>query len=98
MIIDEWLMPNIFFSSIRRGKLQHVKELLEYNSAFVGTLDSEDQNVFHVMTCCNLYTEDILCQIILAFESRNDIQDIINKEDIYGRTPINLAIRLRKRR
>lgn len=98
MIVDEWLLPNILFSSVRKGKLQHVKELLDYNRGLVEAFDSEDQNIFHVLTYCYENSENILLSVVPAFKPKDKIGSIINREDIYGRTPMNLAIKLRKRR
>lgn len=100
IIVDEWLLPNLFFSAIKAKKTIQLRELLEYKPSLVTSLDIQQNNVFHVLAASDSAdsAEDILSLVLLAFKDEDEILSILNKDNVFEDTPLHLAIKLRKRR
>lgn len=97
LIVDEWLLTNIFFSAIKKDKATQVRELLEFEPKLVFGKDHQHNNVFHVLSSC-IAPEELLPFILARFNTPHGIKQILNKVNLFGQTPISLAITLRKRR
>ena len=96
-VVDEWLLPSLLFSSIRKSRPVFLKEILDYKPTLINYADHEGQNIFHLLAESSDYSET---QPILmkSFKHKDDIQQLINSRNIYGCSPVCLAIQLKKRK
>lgn len=97
MIIDEWLLPNLFFSTIKENKLVQMKELLQFDPKLVEAKDHQENTVFHVLAS-SYPTDEALSLVASYFSKEDEISSVINSSNLFECTPLNLAIKLRKRR
>lgn len=97
IIIDEWLLPSLFFSSIYENKREQLKELLEFDSTLLITKDLRLNSVFHALAATD-NNQDALNLILASFKSKEDINSMLNCNNQLKRTPLFLALSMRNRK
>lgn len=97
-VMDLWILPHLFLSCIKEGKIDYIKEIIQYSAKVLNAVDYESQNVFHVLAFSEKDCEilELLKETVTA-EKANSLLDspvtaMVNQLNVYGQSPLDLAI------
>lgn len=96
-IVDKWLLQNIFFSCVKKRKVEYIREIIEFSADVVCMKDHENNSVFHVLPLCE-EPEEVLSILLGCIKDEEKLLQLLNGLNVFDQSPIMVAIKSRKRR
>lgn len=101
LVLDDWLLPTIFFSCIKEGALLSVQEMLEWRGdSLIQIVDKEGQTAIHMVAMAPESTQEKLINMFYGYLPSNLAKRkiFLGKEDIYGTSALGLAVKMKARK